>query len=287
MEEWSEDDMANTWKDLSFDELVAANRPELMRREAQFGGEENAGRAGSDQSAQSAHWEEFYKRNKEAFFRDRRYLLRDYPELVALVPQVRSRCVLSCFLRLHVLSKNARIAEWGCGVGNALWGLLQERPLFRADAFDCAASAVALVNERRDPRVSCVRWDPSEMQSPSPFAPSSLQCSLFFFFLSALRDRETLVRVARECFLATRPGGIAIVRDYGVYDMTMLRFAGKGGRKVAECVYQRHDGTLTHFFTREEVEAVFCDAGFVCVRSGYEARELRNRKTKEKMYRNW
>ncbi len=264
--EWTDDEMANTWKGLSFEDLVTANRDELARRD---GGSVPSARPGSDQGSQSRNWENFYKKNKEKFFKDRHYFGRDYPELRTL------------------LAHDAHCSEWGAGAGNAMWGLLSELPNLSFEAFDCSETAVQLVNSRKDARVRCVIWDPSVESSQSPFAASSLQCSLFVFFLSALREQCTLERVVTECFAATRAGGLVVVRDYGVYDMTMLRFAGKGGRKVAENVYQRHDGTLTHFFSREELDAVFVRAGFTVVRSGYEARELRNRKTKEKMYRNW
>jgi hypothetical protein len=36
-----------------------------------------------------------------------------------------------------------------------------------------------------------------------------------------------------------------------------------------------------------QLDAAFCAAGFEVVRSGYECRELRNRKTQERMYRCW
>ena len=71
--------------------------------------------------------------------------------------------------------------------------------------------------------------------------------------------------------------------------MTMLRFAGKKGRRLPGPgrVYRRADGTVTRFFAARHVQQLFEEAGFVTVRCGYECRELKNRKTKIKMYRNW
>ena len=58
-------------------------------------------------------------------------------------------------------------------------------------------------------------------------------------------------------------------------------------RRAPGFVYQRADGTVTRFFEAEDLQAIFVEAGFESVRCGYECRELRNRKTKIKMYRNW
>ena len=50
-------------------------------------------------------------------------------------------------------------------------------------------------------------------------------------------------------------------RDYGVYDLPMLRFPVE--QRIADRVYARGDGTLAHFFTRAGVRDYFRHAGFV------------------------
>lgn len=45
------------------------------------------------------------------------------------------------------------------------------------------------------------------------------------------------------------PGGIICIRDYGVYDMTMMRFIRKNKSQNEDKIYKRGDGTLTYYFT--------------------------------------
>ncbi len=46
-----------------------------------------------------------------------------------------------------------------------------------------------------------------------------------------------------------KPGGLLLFRDYGLYDMTQLRFISKRDRRVGENYYQRADGTRAFFFS--------------------------------------
>lgn len=44
-----------------------------------------------------------------------------------------------------------------------------------------------------------------------------------------------------------------LLRDYGMYDMTQMRFINKRGRKLAENFYMRADGTRTYFFSKGNI----------------------------------
>jgi hypothetical protein len=57
------------------------------------------------------------------------------------------------------------------------------------------------------------------------------------------------------------PGGVVFFRDYGVYDLPMLRFPPE--QRLRDGLYARGDGTLAHFFAIESVRGYFRDAGFV------------------------
>jgi hypothetical protein len=77
-------------------------------------------------------WHEFYKRNKDNFYKDRHYLHVVFPELLD-PPAVDSSD--GC---LHLL-------EVGCGVGNAILPLLDVNPHIRIHAIDFASSAIQIL----------------------------------------------------------------------------------------------------------------------------------------------
>ena len=48
-----------------------------------------------------------------------------------------------------------------------------------------------------------------------------------------------------------RQGGMVLLRDYGIYDHAMLRFAP--GHKISEYFYVRQDGTRAYYFSEGNV----------------------------------
>ncbi len=49
------------------------------------------------------------------------------------------------------------------------------------------------------------------------------------------------------CDQVLTPGGCVLVRDYGLFDHAMLRFAP--GHKLSENFYVRQDGTRAYYFS--------------------------------------
>lgn len=60
------------------------------------------------------------------------------------------------------------------------------------------------------------------------------------FVLSAIHP-DKFVGVLTNLYKCLRPGGMVLVRDYGLYDMAMLRFGP--GSKLGSQLYVRQDGT--------------------------------------------
>lgn len=62
--------------------------------------------------------------------------------------------------------------------------------------------------------------------------------------------KTTLIKILK-------PGGVVLVRDYGMNDYSMIRF--EPGHKLADGFYARQDGTRSYFFTLEKINQLFTD----------------------------
>ncbi|KLO19294.1 methyltransferase [Schizopora paradoxa] len=184
------------------------------------------------------HWDNFYKMNNENFFRDRKWLHTEFPELVAATkPDAGPKF----------------IAELGCGAGNSVFPLLtaNENPLLKLHACDFSSHAVKLVQHNplyTNPpmgSISASVWDLTSDSLPEGIAPGSVDIVVLVFVLSALHPREWAKAVA-NVYKMLKPGGYAVMRDYGRHDMTQLRF--KEGRLLDDNFYIRGDKTRVYFF---------------------------------------
>jgi len=152
-------------------------------------------------------------------------------------------------------------------------------PLFAIDIF---LKKNADYNEERVTAFVC---DPTKEAIPdSIVALNYADIAVMVFFLSAV-DPERMGAVLSNIYATLKPGGVVIVRDYGLYDMTQMRFINKRGRKLGENFYMRADGTRTYFFSKEVLASMFELAGFTTSIVKYNTRELRNRKRRLSMYR--
>ncbi len=77
------------------------------------------------------NWDLFYKRNSTHFFKDRRWITREFPELLRVITEVGQ--------------KRPVLLEAGCGVGNTVFPLLEENPQLFVYACDFSPRAIEFV----------------------------------------------------------------------------------------------------------------------------------------------
>ncbi|POM83356.1 Methyltransferase domain protein [Cryptosporidium meleagridis] len=249
------------------------------------------------------NWDKFYKRNNINFFLDRHWIDKEFKELISNSTNV------SDDLNPKIL------IEFGCGVGNSLIPLLQISKDLHCIGFDCSSRAISLFEERwnkilanfesnkkdskmcpfkclKDSDKPCNRFrgfvfDIVHSDIPAYICPESFaDFGLLIFVLSAIHPKHHQDVVTR-CSKSLKSGATLLFRDYGRYDMAQLRFAKSSKSKITDNFYVRYDGTFAYYFTIEEVEDLFVNAGFKVISNHYCLREVVNRKTKVTMQRVW
>ncbi|MFH4981962.1 hypothetical protein AB6A40_008671 [Gnathostoma spinigerum] len=194
----------------------------------------------------ASQWDLFYSKHETKFFMDRNWLLNEFPELD---------------ITQHNDDSMIRILEVGCGVGNTVFPLLEAAKPGRLfiNCCDYSPVAVSIVKSNRkysDDSCHAFLWDISgEMTNEIP--EDSLDYILCIYVLSALPPDKHSVAVKNLARLL-KPGGALLFKDYGVHDLTQLRF--KKNRYIDENFYRRGDGTLVYFFTQSELDKIFTEA---------------------------
>ncbi|TFK92452.1 methyltransferase [Polyporus arcularius HHB13444] len=193
------------------------------------------------------HWDNFYKMNANNFFRNRKWLHLEFPELKAAAESDAGPMT---------------VVEIGCGAGNAVFPLLcsNQNPHLKLHAYDYSSHAVKLVQNNplyTSPPVGTIQsavWDLTSHTLPPDLEPGSVDIIILIFVLSALHPSEWANAVSNVHKLL-KPGGRVLFRDYGRYDLTQLRF--KGGRLLDENFYIRGDKTRVYFFELDELALLF------------------------------
>jgi len=90
------------------------------------------------------------------------------------------------------------------------------------------------------------------------------------FVLSAL-DPSNFALAFQNVSRLLKPGGLVVLRDYGLDDMAMFR---------SDRHYVRHDGTMTYFFTTDEISILASQAGLDVESNEYISRRTVNIKEK-------
>ncbi|KIM33976.1 hypothetical protein M408DRAFT_18943 [Serendipita vermifera MAFF 305830] len=205
-------------------------------------------------------WDRFYQWNENNFFKDRKWLHNEFPELVKVSASD---------------APATRIVEVGCGTGATSFPLLSisENPNLELFACDYSSKAIEVVKTNplyTDPpagkgTIRASVWDLSSAEGlPEGVEPGSVDIVVMIFVLSALHPREWTQAVA-NIYKMLKPGGLLLMRDYGRHDLAQIRF--KEDRLLEDHLYVRGDGTRVYFFTIDEVSTLFTGTGYAAVLS--------------------
>ncbi|XP_044483602.1 tRNA N(3)-methylcytidine methyltransferase METTL6 isoform X1 [Mangifera indica] len=256
-------------------------------------------------------WRKFHNRHSAGrFFKERRYLLKEFPELV------------SC-------GESSKLLEVGCGSGSTILPILHGNKDIIVYACDCSseilertkefvgASDIASVKNRFFPfycdfcTTGFPDWlacnycrgsqpqkqhdcfsDVEEINIPqltylsreSGSSIGGVDFVTLIFTLSAV-PLQGMPTALIECYSVLKPGGLLFFRDYGLYDMTMLRF--QPDQRVGFREYMRSDGTRSYFFSLDAVRNLFVGVGFIEVELEYCCVKSLNRRNAKSMQRVW
>lgn len=196
-------------------------------------------------------WNRFYANNTVNFFKDRKWLVQEFP-------------VLGECMRKGAGKKT--VLEVGAGAGNTALPVLRasENEGLEVWACDFSRKAVELLEgtkEYVDPEGSGVKgrlvprvWDITLPCLPDGLESGSVDVVMLVFIFSALAPTQWKSAI-RNVWLALKPGGEVCFRDYGRGDLAQVRF--KKGRWLAENFYVRGDGTRVYFFEEEKLRELW------------------------------
>lgn len=221
-------------------------------------------------------WDAFYRTHEAKFFHPRSYLLACFPALVRLTA---SDAVLEC----------------GAGNGSNLAALLSFTPaaVLAGDASPAALAALASVPACQEAmaaaRLRLFPWDVTASDAAgalaaagAPAAPAPAAAALLLFTLSAIAPLQHAAAV-RNLVASMAPGAVLCFRDYGIGDLAQLR--APDAAILSASTHRRPDGTLAHYFSREEVGRLLEEAGCAVLELGYHTVANTNRKTGQRLPR--
>ncbi|CAF1027251.1 unnamed protein product [Adineta ricciae] len=220
-------------------------------------------------------WNRFYDIHENKFFKDRQWLFTEFPELI--IPES---------------SQSTTILEVGCGVGNCIFPIIRTNNLNQQSnvfLYCCDYSSTAIDILKQNPEYNtkychAFVYDLTSL-SPLPIQENSLDVIIMIFVLSAIHPSKH-DEVINNLVKYLKPGrGKFIFRDYGLYDMSQLRF--KNDKCIEKNLYARSDGTLTYFFQQDELDQLFTRNGLIKEQNIIDRRLQVNRSKQLKMYRIW
>lgn len=244
-------------------------------------------------------WDRFYGNNNANFFKDRKWLVQEFPILGEVTREDYGP---------------VKLLEVGAGAGNTAFPLLamNKNPQLRLHACDYSKKAIDVI--RAQPAYSeqiglvlqADVWDAAGNGLPPGVENGSVDIVLMIFIFSALSPDQWATCV-HNIFQLLKPGGEIFFRDYGRGDLAQVRF--KKGRYLDENFYVRGDGTRVYFFDEQELRDIWsrdrfsdreeaaqaqeqgvdrrASKGFELINLAVDRRMLVNRQRKLKMYRCW
>ncbi|XP_037948239.1 tRNA N(3)-methylcytidine methyltransferase METTL6-like, partial [Teleopsis dalmanni] len=153
------------------------------------------------------NWDLFYKRNETRFFKDRRWTTREFTELL---------CDTDSGTTTN--SKKRYMLEVGCGVGNLIYPLIEDKTLankFFYYACDFSPRAIEFVRTNSLYDENCMKafqCDITTEELLDTIPKSSLDIITMVFVLSAINPKKfpIVVKNLRELL---KPNGIVLFRD--------------------------------------------------------------------------
>ncbi|XP_058297230.1 tRNA N(3)-methylcytidine methyltransferase METTL8, mitochondrial isoform X2 [Hylobates moloch] len=258
----------------------------------------------------SKYWDTFYKIHKNKFFKDRNWLLREFPEILPVdqKPEEKTResswdhvktSATNCFSRMHCPTvpeeKNHYEKSSGSSEGQSktesdfsnLDSEKHKKGPMKTGLFPGSNATFRILESHSSYRAAqCFAFvhDVCDDGLPYPFPDGILDVILLVFVLSSIHP-DRMQGVVNRLSKLLKPGGMLLFRDYGRYDKTQLRF--KKGHCLSENFYVRGDGTRAYFFTKGEVHSMFCKASLDEKQNLVDCRLQVNRKKQVKMHRVW
>ncbi|DAZ97963.1 TPA: LOW QUALITY PROTEIN: hypothetical protein N0F65_006388 [Lagenidium giganteum] len=259
--------------DFEWEDLARTCEPVIQERDAADGAVCEGSSAAADSTELSIlakdNWNVFHKQNNGKVYKPRNYLVKEFPELIEMGKE----------------QDRVELVEIGCGYGSSVLPILQVSPKIHAQVCDFSSHAIEILqqNELFDPE-RCRAFVCDIAREPlHGVAANSVDIALMVFVMSALPP-ASFVPAIQKVRDALRPGGVVCFRDYGLYDLAMMR----SKKRIGPSLYYRSDGTLAYFFSREDLLDLFVtQCGFELIENDYCTVRLQNRKKQVSMDRVW
>ncbi|MBA0665650.1 hypothetical protein Goklo_002137 [Gossypium klotzschianum] len=207
-------------------------------------------------------WDNFYKRHKNKFFKDRHYLEKDWGQ----------------YFSDDANSANVKVLlEVGCGAGNTIFPLIAAYPELYVQACDISPHAIALVKshaEFKEDRVNAFLCDVTVDNLLERINPSSVDVITMIFMLSAVSPHK-MPSILQNIKRVLKPDGYVLLRDYAIGDFAQVKLENKN-QMISEGFYVRGDGTCSFYFSEDFLSTLFFQAGFNTVDISTYCKQIKN-----------